>query len=280
MAYQRIEVRPYSSAIGAEILGVDLSQSLDNHTWSEIHQAFLEHLVVFFRDQHLTPEQHIAFSRRFGDLEPFPFADGIDGHPEIVEVVKLPDELHNFGSGWHTDMSFREKPPLAAALYSIEVPPAGGDTLFANMYLAYETLSDGMKDLLKRLRGVHNSHLDSGQVYTIKGMKMHMDDHPTEVYAHPLTRVHPDTGKASLFLSPDYCEQLEDMTVEESRTILDPLERHATRHEFACRFRWEPNSLAVWDNRCAMHHAIEDDLGARREGRGFKRVMRRSTIRS
>ncbi len=278
MGSNSLEVRPYSSGLGAEILNVDLGTELDNKTWSTIHQAFLDYCVLFFRDQRLSLDQHMAFSRRFGELEPYPYADGVDGYPEIVEVVKLPDELYNFGSGWHTDMSFREKPPLGAVLCCMEIPPAGGDTLFTNMYLAYETLSDGMKEMVGRLHAVHYSHTMRGKVGPLKGMQMR-GDYGEQTSIHPLTRVHPETGKVSLFLSPDYCTQLEDMTLEESRAILEPLERHATRHEFACRFRWEQHSIAVWDNRCLMHRAIEDDLGARRHGQGFKRVMRRSTIR-
>ena len=151
-------------------------------------------------------------------------------------MVKLPDELHNFGSEWHTDMSFREKPPLGAVLCGKQVPPAGGDTLFANMNLAYETLSEGMKDMAGRLNAVHYSHTSRGYRGPVKGMKTR-GDYGEQTSIHPLTRIHPETGKVSLFLSPAYCTRLEDMTLEESRAILEPLERHATRHEFACRFR-------------------------------------------
>src|SRR5262245_8383482 len=143
-----IDVRPYASGIGAEIFGVDLSRTLDEQTWADVHQAYLEHLVLFFRDQHLTPEQHLSFSRRFGQLGSYPFAQGLDGYPELIEVVKMPDEVHNFGSGWHTDMSFRAAPPVGAALYAMQVPPAGGDTMFANMCLAYQALSPGMQEMV------------------------------------------------------------------------------------------------------------------------------------
>jgi len=283
MPAQTLRIRPYSSALGAEVLGVDLARPLDEETWDRLHEAFRQHLVLFFRDQRLSPDQHLVFSRRFGELEPYPFADGMDGYPELVEVVKLPDEVVSFGSGWHVDMSFREKPPLGAALYAIEVPPAGGDTLFANMHLAYETLSPGMQKLVGRLRAVHDSNFyldfNDAQSPAYRGMKMRLDD-PPEVRAHPLTRVHSVSGRTSLFLSPDYCGRLEGMSKEESATLLQMLERHATRHEFICRFRWEPGSIALWDNRCVMHNALRDDIGARLHGKGFKRVMRRSTIRA
>ena len=281
MPAQTLQVRPYSSAVGAEVLGADLSRSLDEGTWALIHEAFRRHLVLFFRDQDLTPEQQLAFSRRFGELEPYPYADGMEGYPELVEVVKLPDEVNTFGGGWHVDMSFRETPPLGAALYAIEVPPAGGDTLFANMHLAFETLSPGMQRLVRRLNAVHDSNFYLGfeQEPGYRGMKMRLDD-PPEVRVQPLTREHPLSGRTSLFISPDYCGQLEGMSAAESATLLDFLERHATRHEFICRFRWEPGSLALWDNRCVMHNAIRDDIGARLHSHGFRRVMRRSTIRA
>jgi taurine dioxygenase len=275
-----LEVRPYSSAIGAEILGVDLSKPMSNETWSTIRDAFHRYLVIFFRDQPLTPEAHIELSRRFGELEPYPFVHGIEGYPELVEIVKMPDEVRNFGSGWHADMSFRETPPLGAVLYGVEVPPVGGDTMFCNMYLAYDTLSDGMKEMLERVRGLHDSHEPQGHSQRYKGMSLQgKAGTRRQITAHPLVRVHPVTGRRSLFISPDYCEQLEDMTLEESRPLLDFLERHATRNEFTCRFRWEPLSVAIWDNRCTMHNALEDDLGARLDGKGFKRVMRRATIK-
>ena len=283
MSRPSFSIRPYSSAIGAEVLGVDLADPLDERTWTRIHEAFRQHLVLFFRDQDLTPEQHLAFSRRFGELEPYPYADGMNGYPQLVEVVKLPDEVETFGGGWHVDMSFRERPPLGAALHAVDVPPAGGDTLFANMHLAFETLSPGMQRLVRCLKGVHDSHLyltfTRTQTPAYRGMNMRNDD-PAEVRAHPLTRVHPESGRTSLFISPDYCGQLEDMSKAESANLLDFLERHATRHEFICRFRWEPGSVALWDNRCVMHNALRDDIGARLHGHGFRRVMRRSTIRA
>ena len=278
-----LSIRPYSSAIGAEVLGVDLARPLDEGTWTRIHEAFRQHLVLFFRNQDLSPEQHLAFSRHFGELEPYPYADGMNGYPELVEVVKLPDEVETFGGGWHVDMSFRETPPLGAALHAINVPPAGGDTLFANMHLAFETLSPGMQGLVRRLKGVHDSNLyltfPRTQSPAYRGMKMHLDD-PPELRVHPLTREHPVSGRTSLFISPDYCGQLEGMSKAESAGLLDFLERHATRHAFICRFRWEPGSVALWDNRCVMHNALRDDIGARLHGHGFKRVMRRSTIKA
>ena len=279
-SHNSIEVRPYASAVGAEIFGVDLAEPLDDRSWGVIRDAFLKHLVIFFRDQHMTPEQQVRFAKRFGELEPSPFVHGIEGHPELIDIVKMPDEVQNFGAGWHVDMSFREQPPLGAVLYGLEVPPVGGDTMFANMYLAYETLSKGMKAILKGLSGIHDSQEPETHSDAFKGMRLtKRENTKRQVCRHPMLRRHPVTGRDSLFISPDYCMAIEDLDPAEGRLILDHLERHATRAEFTCRFRWQPNSVAVWDNRCLMHMALNDDLGARASGKGFKRVMRRATIR-
>jgi taurine dioxygenase len=274
-----LEVRPYSTAVGAEVLGVDLSQPLDAATLAAIQTAFQDHLVLFFRDQTLTPEQQIAFSRHFGELEDYPYVEGIDGYPELIEIVKTPDEVRNFGHDWHADMTFRENPPLGAVLYAIEIPPVGGDTLFANMYLAWETLSDGMKAMLSQVRGLHDSSDPSSHSQNFAGMAMReKTDGKRQVTAHPFSKVHPVTGRTSLMISPSYCFEIEGMTPGESRMILEHLRAHATQDIFCCRFRWEPGSVVVWDNRCLMHQALEDDLGAMFGGQGFRRVMRRATI--
>jgi taurine dioxygenase len=279
-SHSTIQIRPYAAALGAEILGVDLSEPLDDRSWSIIRDAFHKYLVIFFRDQHLTPQRQVEFSRRFGELEPYPYVHGIDGFPELIDIVKMPDEVENFGAGWHVDMSFREQPPLGAVLYGIEVPPVGGDTMFANMYLAYEALSKGMKAIVKGLRGIHDSQEPEYHSDAFKGMHLtKREGTKRQICSHPMVRMHPVTRRESLLISPDYCMRIEDLGAEEGRLILGYLERHATRPEFTCRFRWEPNSIAIWDNRCLMHMALNDDLGARATGQGFKRVMRRATIR-
>jgi taurine dioxygenase len=279
MANGPIGIRPASSAIGAEISGVDLAEPLDNATWSAIHDAFHQYQVLFFRDQEMTPQQHVDFSRRFGNLVPYPFVHGIEGYPELIDIVKMPNEIKNFGAGWHADMSFSETPPLGAVLYAIEVPPSGGDTMFCNMTLAYETLSVGMKAYVDAAKGVHDSHDPKGHSQGYKGMSLwEKEGAKREIRVHPMVKTHPVTGAKSLFISPDYCMEIEGAEPGESRRILDHLERHATRDEFTCRFRWEPNSVVIWDNRCIMHKALNDDLGARLTGEGFKRVVRRATV--
>ncbi len=276
-----LEVRPLSTALGAEIHGVDLAGPLDETTWSAILGAFHEHLVIFFRGQVLTPERQVAFAKRFGKLEEYPFVRGIEGHPELIEIVKMPDEVMNFGHDWHVDMTFREEPPLGAVLYAIETPPVGGDTLFANLHLAWETLSDGMKAMLSQVRGLHDSREPEDHSRRFRGMRLQVREGANRaVTAHPMSRIHPVTGRESLLISPSYCSAIEGLTERESHMILDYLKAHATQEIFTCRFRWTPGSIAVWDNRCLLHQALEDDLGAMFSGKGFRRVMRRATIRA
>lgn len=279
LEYRQIEVAPVSGALGAEIRGVDLSQPLDEDTFAEIHRAFLDHLVIFFRDQRLTPAQHVAFGRRFGTLHVHEFVPGLPEQPEVMEIVKdVGDSGYNFGGVWHTDVTYLEKPVLGSMLYAHEVPPYGGDTLFANMYLAYETLSEGMKRALESLRAMHSA----AQSYSPTGrqsadhsrsvsMKVAVDDTAYEEVAHPVVRTHPETGRKILFVNPNFTTRFEDMTVEESKPLLETLYRHQQRPEFACRFRWTKNALAFWDNRCTQHFAINDY-------HGFRRRMHRVTV--
>ncbi|MDH3672943.1 MAG: TauD/TfdA family dioxygenase [Gammaproteobacteria bacterium] len=276
MGYQTIDVQPLSGALGAELLGVDLSAPLDNATFSDIHQAFHEYLVIFFRDQKLTPQQHCDFARRFGQIVPHPYVQSLEGYPEIIEIVKRPDEVNNWGETWHADMTFRDEPPNAAVLYAREVPASGGDTLFANMYLAYETLSEGMKQMLDGLEAVHESGRSGAFYDSYKGMK----PKPAEALAatHPVVRTHRETGRKALFVNRAFTRCLKDMADEESRPILEYLYQHSTRPEFTCRFRWKKDSIAVWDNRVTMHNALNDDFSARRGANGFRRVMHRATI--
>ena len=278
MGYQTIDVKPVSGGLGAELSGVDLSKPLDNQTFSDIYQAFNEHLVVFFRDQFLSPEQHRDFAARFHSLESHPFVEGIDGIPEIIKIVKEPDEVRNWGGPWHADVTFQKEPSVGAVLYAREVPKYGGDTLFANTQLAYETLSSGMKSALENLRAVHESGAPEGFANEkFKGMMARSGAQYT-ANVHPVVRTHPDTGKKSLFVNAGFVRRFEDMTVEESRPLLQYLFDHLIRPEFTCRFRWRENSIAVWDNRTVLHHATDDDFQAKRTGKGFRRVLHRATL--
>ena len=270
---ERIQVTPVSPAVGAEIAGVDISQTLDDQTVAEIRAALLEHLVVFFRGQILTPESLLAFARRFGTLSRYPFVKGMDDYPDVVEVVKREDEIHNFGGIWHSDTTYLDCPPLGSVLYAVEIPPVGGDTLFANMYLAYETLSDGMKEFLDGLKAVNSAQKADAAVGRLKrASERPGGEDPSAVEAvHPIVRTHPETGRKALFVNRGHTVKIDGFTEEESRPILEYLYAHQTRPEFTCRFRWTPGAVAFWDNRPAQHNAINDY-------QGHRRVMHRVTL--
>lgn len=273
MSYRHFDTVPVSPAIGAELLGIDLSQDLSDEAIDEIRQALLDHLVIFFRNQSVTPSQQIAFSQRFGELSFYPFVSGLPDYPEIVEVRKEPDETTNFGGLWHTDTSYLPIPPLGSLLYALEVPPSGGDTLFANMYMAYDALSDTMKDLLVGLHGVNSAERGSAASTRVNRIR----DNPKKANeivttaTHPLVRTHPETGRKALYCSDAHTMHIEGMTLEESQPILRYLYRQQQRPEFSCRFQWTPGALAFWDNRAAQHNALNDY-------HGHRRVMHRVTL--
>lgn len=272
---KKMVVKPLSNAIGAEILGVNLAQELDEATISEIRKAFLAHQVVFFRNQDLSPEQQVKLARRFGELDVHQYVEGMPGYPEIIPIVKEADESgYNFGGIWHTDVTFEEKPSLGSLLYGVEVPPVGGDTLWANQYLAYETLSEGLKEVLDGLVGLHNASMTYGlQSKTAKGgvsygtMNVSVSETAEEMVTHPVVRTHPETGRKGLFVNGNFTKGFQGWTTEESRPLLKFLFAHSTQERFTCRFRWETGSIAFWDNRCTQHYALNDYDGHRREMR-------------
>jgi taurine dioxygenase len=259
-------VEPVAGALGAEILGIDLAGELSEDTVAAIRRAWLEHLVVFFRDQDLPPALFLAFARRLGEPIEYPFVKGLDEAPEIIPVLKLESERVNFGGIWHSDTAYLEVPPMASMLVAREVPPAGGDTEFANMYLAYETLSDGMKRLLQGLVAVNSSAAADVSRTREDRLKDSARADARKEYsaAHPVVRVHPETGRRALYVNVAHTVRFEGMTEAESAPILRYLYRHQVRPELTCRFRWRPGSLAFWDNRCAQHNAINDYQGHRR----------------
>lgn len=265
-AYDTITVKPIAGALGAEIDGVDLSE-LDDAVVAEIRDAWVRHLVVFFRDQHLDPDAFIAFANRIGTPDHYPFVPGIEGHPEIIAVLKEAHEVVNFGGIWHSDTAYLDQPPMATMLMAREIPPHGGDTMFANMYRAYEALSPAMRDLLEPLRAVNSSALADvsktreDRVREADGVETTATDYEA---VHPVVRTHPETGRKSLFVNIAHTARFEGMTEEESRPILQFLFRHQVRPEFTCRFRWQVGSVAMWDNRCAQHNPINDYHGHRR----------------
>jgi taurine dioxygenase len=269
----RIEVRRIAGALGAEIHGIDLRRPLDDDAIATLRGAFLDNLVVFFRDQDLTLEQFMAVARRFGRPVEYPFVKGLDGYPEIIEVAKLEHETVNFGGIWHSDTSYLETPPLGTLLLAREVPPVGGDTLFANMYLAYETLSDGLRRTLDGLRAVNSS----ARADVTRTREDRIRSSPAEgakrVYEaeHPVVRTHPETGRKALYINVAHTVRFAGWTEAESAPLLDFLCRHQTRPEFTCRFRWEKGSLAFWDNRAAQHNPVNDY-------HGYRRIMHRITL--
>ena len=265
-----MEVRKLAGALGAEILGVDLRR-LDAGSIAEIRRIFLEHLVVFFRDQALTPAEFMAFARAMGKPVEYPFVKGIEGFPEVIEVKKLEHEKHNFGGIWHTDTAYLQEPPMGSMLLAREVPPQGGDTEFANQYLAYESLSDGMKQMLSGLVAVNESA--KADVTRTREDRVKEAGAAVKHYVaeHPVVRTHPETGRKALYVNLGHTTRFRNMTVEESAPILEFLYRHQVRPEFTCRFRWAPGSMAFWDNRCVQHNPINDY-------HGYRRVMHRITL--
>ncbi len=257
-----ITCTPLSGAIGAEIHGINLAQATDAEI-AEIRRIWLAHNVIFVRGQTLPPADFLALARRFGTPIEYPFVKGIEGFPEIIPVLKLPHEKVNFGGIWHSDTTYLEQPPAATMLVAREIPTHGGDTLFANMYLAYETLSPGMKQLLEGLRYISSSaKADVSRTREDRIKDSKRDDAKTLYEAtHPVVRTHPETGRKALYVNTAHALRFENMTVEESAPLLDYLCQHSIRPEFTCRFRWSQGALALWDNRCTLHNPVNDYHG-------------------
>jgi len=270
-SYRHVEVRPIAGALGAEIHGVDIAQPLDGAVVAEIRQAFLDHLVIFFRNQELTPPEQLAFARRFGEPMEYPQLKGLPDCPLITPVIKLEHERVNFGGIWHSDTAYLERPPMGSMLYALEIPPYGGDTLFANQYLAYETLSEGLKKTLASLIGINSSTKADASRTREDRLREAGAEMKVLVGEHPVVRTHRETGRKALYVNVGHTTGFKGWTDEESRPLLDHLFTHQVRPEFTCRFRWEPGSLAFWDNRCAQHNPVNDY-------QGFRRVMHRVTL--
>ncbi|MFN8034807.1 MAG: TauD/TfdA family dioxygenase [Acidimicrobiia bacterium] len=270
--YRTIKVLPIAGALGAEVSGVDLATDLVDETVAEIRRAWLRHLVVFFRDQALGPEEFLAFARRIGEPVEYPFVRGIDDFPEIIAVAKLPHETVNFGGIWHSDTAYLERPPMATLLVAREIPPYGGDTMWSNMYAAYDALSPGMQRLLDGVRAVNSSALaDVSKTREDRVRDSGFDGEQDYLAEHPVVRTHPETGRKALNVNVAHTLRFAEMTEDESRPLLRYLFDHSVRPEFTCRFQWRVGSVALWDNRCAMHNPINDY-------HGFTRTMHRITL--
>jgi taurine dioxygenase len=268
----KLQITPLTTALGAEIQGVDLRCALSDAEFDAIQQAFLTHHVLFFRDQDLQAGELLSYAKRFGEPIVHPMVASMTGFPGILEIVKNREDRNNFGGSWHTDLSFLQRPASISLLHAGEVPPLGGDTMFANMYLAYEALSTGMKNMLSGLNALHDTTLmyrsdaqqgsgtigDEGSMNRIRPV----DDHDSSL--HPVVRTHPQTARQALYVNSNFTIGFEQMTRAESQPLLDYLFAHLSRAEFTCRFKWTSATLAMWDNRCTQHYALNDYHGQRR----------------
>ncbi len=272
-AASSFSLTPISDALGAEIEGVDLSAPLSAELAAEIRAALLEHLVLLFRGQQLDPDQLLRCARAFGEPTEYPFLRGVGGHPEVVEVLKRADETVNFGGVWHADTTYTERPPMGALLYAVKIPPQGGDTLFANMVRAYETLPRETQREIEGLRALSTSGKAQtaatrtarieDQTQASKEPSEAEDEEPLSAW-HPVVRTHPETGRRSLFVSAAHTLRFEGRSEEESAPLLEQLWAHQTREELTCRLRWSPGALALWDNRCTLHYPVNDYHGYER----------------
>ena len=282
-----MRIEPLSGALGAEIRGIDLAVPLDASRFGAIRQAFVDHLVLFFPEQHLSPGRQRSLAARFGEIDTEPFVyplrmPAVEGHPEIYRIVKEPrDRSLNLGGFWHADVTYRERPNLGSVVYIEEAPTHGGDTLFSNQYLAWETLSGGMKAMLEGMRAVHSSAMPYGgetarfpavarghaprpEDRTFSASTHARSTTPLIEHEHPVVRRHPESGRRSLYVNRAFTSHFSGMSREESRPLLEYLWRHGERPEFTCRYRWRRNCLGIWDNRCVLHCALNDYYGQRR----------------
>jgi len=261
-----IEARRLSGALGAEISGVDLGRPLAQEELTEIRRLWLEHLVLFFRDQALDESQYMRFAAQFGEPVEYPFVKGLAGYPKIIEVKKLAHERAAFGAIWHSDTAYLARPPMASMLLARELPPFGGDTLFANMYLAFDSLSSGLKETLRKLKAVNSSAKADVTKTREDRIKDAGTDEAKQEYAaeHPVVRTHPETGRKALYVNPAHTVRFAGWTEEESAPLLRFLFDFQVKPEFTCRFAWQPGSIALWDNRCAQHNPVNDYHGHRR----------------
>jgi len=270
-----LRIRKVAGALGAEITGVDLSQDLPQDTIDRIRAALVEHQVIFFRDQALTPERQLAFGRRFGPLNIHPYVAGMKDHPEVMEIIKEPEDRVNFGGGWHSDMSFLQTPAIGSILYAVELPEWGGDTLFASQFAAYDALSPGLKATLEGLSAVHSA----GREYSAKGhsaqkrssMSVAEAEGAVGEFVHPVVLTHPESGRKALYVNPAFTVRFDGWSRRESKPLLDFLFDHCRYEAFTCRFAWSSGSVAFWDNRSVWHFALNDYPGQRRH-------MRRVTV--
>ena len=271
MTQPSLDVTPLTGALGARVRGVDLAKPLDDATQLALDEAFHRYLVLTFPEQQLTPARLLTLTEEMGGIGETPYLGGMEGFPDLVPVVKEADERSplTFGAGWHTDFTFQPMPPSRTLLYGVDTPLAGGDTLYCNLYLALETLSPGLRDLLEGLTAVHSAIRSYGPAATLRrhmeNMVITNDPQVPEEMEHPVVRVHPVTGRKVLWINPVYTIRFRNMTEAESTPLLSYLNQHAVNPSFTCRVAWQPGTLTMWDNRCTQHCATSDYRGERRE---------------
>lgn len=273
--YKTILVTPLSRFVGAEISGINIAEGLSKQQFLEVKQAFVAHGVIFMRNQNITPDQHIEFAERWGEITVNRFFQAVASHPVIAEVRKEVHQKSNIGSSWHTDHSYDYAPAMGSILYARAVPKVGGDTLFSSMYAAYDHLSDGMKNTLNRMRAEHSSrHAFGATAYVglddVEGRLGNVTK-ATQDAVHPVVIKHPLSGKLALYVNGDFTVKFEGWSKQESQPLLDYLYLHAYKNEFTCRFKWTQGSMAIWDNRATQHCALNDYNGE-------FRLMHRITI--
>ena len=269
-----ILINPTSGSMGVEIHNVDLSNELSDSLFSEIRETFIEHGLIFFRDQELTPDDHLRFAKRWGEININRFFAKVEGYDQIAEVKKDPDQKINIGGAWHTDHSYDQIPAMGSILLAKETPKIGGDTLFANMYRAYETLSNGMRKTLETMKACHSSRHVFGAhtgYAEASNQRISNPELATQDAIHPVIITHPESKRKALYVNPEFTVNFEGWTVEESKPLLDYLAEHTTQQENTTRFQWKPGSIAFWDNRCTWHFALNDYPGE-------TRLMHRITV--
>lgn len=269
-----MKVKALSPALGAEVTGIDLSVPLDDAIIDDLRAIWLKHQMIVIRGQDLTPAQQLAFAKALGEPDIYPFLRGLDGFPMITEVLKKEDERVNFGGVWHSDTTYQKCPPMATLLYAKELPPLGGDTLFANQYAAFEHLSAPLRGVLEKLRGVNaagKKRVASTRSERLKDSASGVD--PDDLSGtHPVVRTHPETGRKALFVNAAHTIAFEGWTAEESQGLLEYLFTHQISPEFQCRLAWQVGDVAFWDNRCVQHYPLNDY-------HGYRRLLHRITLK-
>ena len=270
-----MKIKLCSGALGAEIEGIDL-RTINSENFKTINDLLLEHKVIFFREQNISPEEQIKLAKLFGPVEEHAYVKGLEGYPEITRLIKDAEEKNQWGEGWHSDVSYNETPTKAVILKSVKIPPVGGDTVFSNMELAWETLDKELKKVVENRRAEHFSLGAGFFIDSYKHFESNGNDAKEYSSHHPIVRTHPETGKKILFVNWTYTKKIEGLEEDESNEVLSKIFEHQSRLDLTCRYSWTENNIAIWDNRCVIHYAIADFFPGR--GLGHERVMDRIAV--